>query len=297
MALALLTEKPSIWQYRGGSPDVDLPAFLLDVAQQQQVLARLLYNRNLHSLEEALAFLKPADPQDLRPVEELPDAEQALLRIEQALDSGEHILIYGDFDVDGITGTSIFYETLHHRLKANVSFYIPDRANEGHGLHASALLRLTSTRQVKLVITTDTGISNFNEISLLNGLKVDTIVTDHHELPEHLPLAVANVNPQRFADAETHRLGHLSGAGVAYKLCSALLKRRLPVQDAQDASDALLDLCAIGLVADMVPLVGENRLLVQLGLEQLNKRRRLGLDALLKNAGVGENATLNAWSF
>jgi single-stranded-DNA-specific exonuclease RecJ len=296
MALALLTEKPSIWQYRGGSPDVDLPAFLLDVAQQQQVLARLLYNRNLHSLEEALAFLKPADPQDLRPVEELPDAEQALLRIEQALDSGEHILIYGDFDVDGITGTSIFYETLHHRLKANVSFYIPDRANEGHGLHASALLRLTSTRQVKLVITTDTGISNFNEISLLNGLKVDTIVTDHHELPEHLPLAVANVNPQRFADAETHRLGHLSGAGVAYKLCSALLKRRLPVQDAQDASDALLDLCAIGLVADMVPLVGENRLLVRLGLEQLNKRRRLGLDALLKNAGVGENATLNAES-
>jgi single-stranded-DNA-specific exonuclease RecJ len=296
MAPALLTEKPSIWQYRGGSPDVDLPAFLLDVAQQQQVLARLLYNRNLHSLEEVLAFLKPADPQDLRPVEELPDAEQALLRIEQALDSGEHILIYGDFDVDGITGTSIFYETLHHRLKANVSFYIPDRANEGHGLHASALLRLTSTRQVKLVITTDTGISNFNEISLLNGLKVDTIVTDHHELPEHLPLAVANVNPQRFADAETHRLGHLSGAGVAYKLCDALLKRRLPVQDAQDASDALLDLCAIGLVADMVPLVGENRLLVQLGLQQLNKRRRLGLDALLKNAGVGENAVLNAES-
>jgi single-stranded-DNA-specific exonuclease RecJ len=296
MAQALLTDKPSIWQYRGGSPDVDLPAFLLEATKDQQVLARLLYNRNIQSPEEAATFLKPADPADIRPVEELPDAELALARIESALDSGEHILIYGDFDVDGITGTSIFYETLHHRLNANVSFYIPDRASEGHGLHASALLRLTSSRQVKLVITTDTGISNFNEISLLNGLKVDTIVTDHHELPEHLPLAVANVNPQRLEDVETHRLGHLSGAGVAYKLCDALLKRRLPMQDAQEASDALLDICAIGLVADMVPLLGENRLLVQLGLQQLNKRQRLGISRLLKNAGVGEDAVLNAES-
>lgn len=296
MAQALLTDKPSIWQYRGGSPDVEIPDFLLEATQGQQVLARLLYNRNIHSPEDAAVFLKPADPADIRPVEELPDAEIALERIEKALDSGEHILIYGDFDVDGITGTSIFYETLHHRLKANVSFYIPDRASEGHGLHASALLRLTSSRQVKLVITTDTGISNFNEVSLLNGLNVDTIVTDHHELPEHLPLAVANVNPQCLEDVETHRLGHLSGAGVAYKLCDALLKRRLPTQDAQEASDALLDICAIGLVADMVPLLAENRLLVQLGLQQLNKRQRLGINCLLKNAGVGEDVVLNAES-
>src|SRR5690606_19181150 len=122
-------------------------------------------------------------------------------------------------DVDGITGTSILYQALKQVLHANVSFYIPDRATEGHGLNTAALIRLTSSRQVKLVITTDTGITNFAEVSLLNGLKVDTVITDHHALPENLPLAVANVNPQRLlADQPEHPLGLLCGAGVAYKL-------------------------------------------------------------------------------
>lgn len=294
---ALLTDKPTIWQFRGGSPDVELPEALLNATtgeSGQQVLARLLYNRKIRSEADVASFLKSPDKADLLPVEALPDANLALERILKAIDAQEAILIYGDFDVDGITGTSIFYETLHRYLKANVSFYIPDRASEGHGLNANALLRLTSSRQIKLVITTDTGISNFNEISLLKGLNVDTIVTDHHELPENLPLSVANVNPQRLDDVETHRLGHLSGAGVAYKLCDALLKARLSETEAQHASDALLDICAIGLVADMVPLVGENRLLVQLGLMQLNQRKRLGLNALLKSAGVGEEVVLNA---
>ncbi|XVJ51060.1 MAG: single-stranded-DNA-specific exonuclease RecJ [Vampirovibrio sp.] len=296
MSTALLTDKPTLWQYRGGAPDCVLPPDLLSLVGEQAVLARLLYNRGLEEKTDAERFLKAPDEADLMPVETLPDAEIALNRIESAIEKHEAILIFGDFDVDGITGTSIFYETLHQVLKANVSFYIPDRAHEGHGLNANALLRLASSRQLKLVITTDTGISNFNEVSLLKGLGVDTIVTDHHELPENLPLAVANVNPQRLDDLETNRLGHLSGAGVAYKLCDALLKRRLPERIAQEASHRLRDLCAIGLVADMVPLLGENRLLVQLGLTQLNQRNRLGINALLKHAGVGEDTPLNAES-
>src|SRR5690606_2548810 len=105
---------------------------------------------------------------------ELPDMEPAVDRILKAIESQEAILIYGDFDVDGITGTSVLYETLKKHLKANASFYIPDRATEGHGLNTAALVRLTSSRKIKLVITTDTGITNFSEVSLLNGLGIDT---------------------------------------------------------------------------------------------------------------------------
>ena len=213
MPTALLSNQPATWQYRGGAPDLELPEAVLQRVEGNEVLARLLVNRGLETPEALDDFLKPPDIKDLLPVEMLDDAETALARIQQAITANEHILIYGDFDVDGLTGTSIFFETLHTRLKANCSYYIPDRASEGHGLHMAALLRLVSSRQVKLVITTDTGISNFNEIATLKGLGVETIVTDHHELPEHLPLAVANVNPQRFETPETHRLGMLSGAG------------------------------------------------------------------------------------
>jgi len=295
MAQAMMTDKPNTWQYRGGAPDVTLPADILAKVEGNEVLARLLVNRGITTLEAADIFLKEPSKEDLLDVHELEDADIALARIGQALDKNEHILIYGDFDVDGLTGSSIFYETLKTHLNANCSYYIPDRKDEGHGLNTPSLIRLKSSRQVGLLITTDTGISNFAEIAFLKGLGVDTIVTDHHELPENLPLSVANVNPQRFEDPEAHRLGQLSGAGVAYKLCAELLIQRMDDTDAAIAAgDGLLDLCAIGLIADMVPLVGENRLLVQLGLQQLAKRERLGVNLILKNAGVADDAELNS---
>jgi single-stranded-DNA-specific exonuclease RecJ len=294
MAQALLTKTQATWHYRGGSADVTLPTELLEAVNGQQVLARLLYNRGITTKRMAQAFLEAPSRERLCPVSELDDAEKAIARISLAIEKQEPILIFGDFDVDGLTGTSIFYETLHHHLGANVSYYIPDRASEGHGLNTAALLRLKSSRHLKLVITTDTGISNFNEVALLNSFGVDTIVTDHHELPEHLPLAHANVNPQRLEDVETHPLGNLSGAGVAFKLCDALLHQHLPTEAALAASNALLDLTAIGLVADMVPLIGENRVLVQLGLEQLNTRERMGTRILLEKAGIAPEKPLNA---
>jgi single-stranded-DNA-specific exonuclease RecJ len=275
----------NIWQYRGNSAAMgtQFPQDVLQAADGSPLLARLLANRGITTAEDIRAFL---DLESYQPTSgwELPDMEPAVERILNALDKNEPILIYGDFDVDGITGTSILYETLKKHLKANVSFYIPDRATEGHGLNSAALIRLTSSRQIKLVITTDTGITNFSEVSLLNGLGVDTIITDHHALPENLPPAVANINSQRL-DAK-HPMGQLCGAGVAYKLCEILLEKRLSAADAVCAAENLLDIVAVGTVVDMVPLLRENRYLVYRGLQVLNRRQRPGFNEILEQAGV-----------
>jgi single-stranded-DNA-specific exonuclease RecJ len=278
-----LTHTPTQWHYRGGQANVELPPELIQAAGGSELLARLLWNRETRTAEQAQAFLRPPLDQELADPFDLPDMDLAVERIGQALRNDEVILIYGDFDVDGITGTAILMETLTH-LGAKVSYYIPDRATEGHGLNATAVLRLASTRQCKLVITTDTGISNFNEISLLKGLGVDTIVTDHHELPEHLPPSVANVNSQRLEDPN-HPMAVLCGAGVAYLLCQLLLAEHRP-GDAEELTKALLDLVAVGIVADMVPLQRDNRVLVQRGLAVLHKRERLGLRCILEGANV-----------
>jgi single-stranded-DNA-specific exonuclease RecJ len=222
---------------------------------------------------------------------ELPDADKAIERLMAAIEGGENILIFGDFDVDGITGTSVLYDTLRH-LNANVSYYIPDRATEGHGLNAAALMRLVSSRKVKLVISTDTGITNFSEVSLLNGLGVDTIITDHHELPENLPPSVANVNPKLLED-QSHPLAGLAGVGVAFKLCELLLEA-MDEENAELVSQRLLDLVAIGTVADLAPLQGENRYLVHQGLPVIASRGRLGLQAILEAAGVAPEAKIMA---
>ncbi len=279
----------NIWQFRGPE-SVELTADILQAAEGAPLLAKLLLNRGISTPEEIQEFL---DLESYEPTSgwELPDMKVAVERILKALETQEHILIYGDFDVDGITGTSILYETLKY-LGANVSYYIPDRATEGHGLNTAAVIRLTSTRKVKLVITTDTGITNFNEVSLLNGLKVDTIVTDHHELPENLPPAIANVNPKRFPD-QSHPLAPLCGAGVAYKLCELLLETKKGEAGLLFANQ-LLDLTAIGTVADLASLLKENRYLVYQGLKILNTRGRLGIQKILEQAGTNPEAVLTS---
>ena len=286
----------NIWQFRGKSQEAgaSFPPSVLEAADGSPLLARLLANRGLTEPEDIRAFLdlEAYTPTDAH---ELPDMALAVERLAKAIESREPILIYGDFDVDGITGTSVLYETLKKRLNANVSFYIPDRATEGHGLNTASLVRLTSSRQIKLVVTTDTGITNFSEVSLLNGLGVDTIITDHHALPENLPPAIANVNPQRLlAENPEHPLGPLCGAGVAYKLCEVLLARFLPPVEAEVAREALLDIVAVGTVVDMVPLIRENRYLVYKGLQVLNRRKRLGLNEILAQANAPENAPINS---
>lgn len=286
----------NIWQFRGKAqePGASFPSSVLEAVDGSPLLARLLANRGLTEPDDIRAFL---DLDAYTPTEahELPDMALAVERLVKAIETREPILIYGDFDVDGITGTSVLYETLKKRLNANVSYYIPDRATEGHGLNTASLVRLTSSRQVKLVVTTDTGITNFSEVSLLNGLGVDTIITDHHALPENLPPAIANVNPQRLlADNPEHPLGPLCGAGVAYKLCEVLLAHFLPPAEAEAAREALLDIVAVGTVVDMVPLIRENRYLVYKGLQVLNRRNRLGFNEILAQANAPENAPINS---
>ncbi len=287
----------NIWQFRGQSTasGATYTKDVLETTDGSPLLARLLANRGITEPEQIRAFLNLEDYQP-HSGWELPDMQPAVERILKAIEGNQAILIYGDFDVDGITGTSVLYETLKKHLKANVSFYIPDRATEGHGLNTAALIRLTSSRNVKLVITTDTGITNFAEVSLLNGLGVDTIVTDHHALPENLPPAIANVNSQRLLTEvdPDHPMGHLCGAGVAFKLCEILLEKLLDATQARQAAENLLDIVAVGTVVDMVPLVHENRWLVYRGLQVLNRRLRPGFNEILELGGVKPDATITS---
>lgn len=286
----------NIWQFRGHASEsgAPFPKDVLDAVDGSPLLARLLANRGVHTPDDIRAFLNLQEYQPTSALE-LPDITQAVERLVRAIETQESILIYGDFDVDGITGTAVLYETLKKHLNANVSYYIPDRATEGHGLNTAALVRLTSSRKVKLVVTTDTGITNFSEVSLLNGLGVDTIITDHHALPENLPPAIANVNPQRLLEKNPlHPLGPMCGAGVAYKLCELLLERFLEPAEAAMAQESLLDIVAVGTVVDMVPLVRENRYLVYKGLQVLNRRKRLGFNELLAQAGNNPESTITS---
>ncbi|MFM7468847.1 MAG: single-stranded-DNA-specific exonuclease RecJ [Vampirovibrionales bacterium] len=264
---------------------------LLSSTHHDALLAKLLYARGVHTPEEAQRWLNPEqfdafytkqDPKALT-AWALPDADLAIERIIQALETQETIVVYGDFDVDGVTGTAIFVETLQ-ALKAHVHWYIPDRLSESHGLNAKALVKLVALQKPKLLITTDTGIMNHKEIQLLKNLKVDTIVTDHHGLPEEMPPAVACVNPRRLEDA-SHPLKHLCGAGTAYKVCVALIEQLKP-KGYKKLIEKLADLAAIGTVADLVPLVGENRRIVQRGLPAIATRKRFGLKCLLEKAGL-----------
>jgi len=268
-----------VWTYKEQSLGAISPA-LVEACGNQPLLAKLLALRGITEPDEAKAFLNLEDYQPTSG-HVFEGMSLAVERIQAAIQREEPILVYGDFDVDGITGTAILMECLKE-LKANVSYYVPSRHTEGHGMHTGSLCRLVSSRQVKLVITTDTGSSNFNEVSLLNGLKVDTIITDHHELPEHLPPALAILNPKLLPPDSP--LAMMSGAGVAYKLCEILL--------GPEKSEKLMDLCAIGTVVDLVPLLRENRYLVWQGLKILNRRKRLGIQALLEEAHINETAPL-----
>ena len=286
------------WQKKSPEPPAaDVQQALTKVTEGSGMVAQMLANRGLTSAETAHQFLHPEDMAP-RPATDLPHLEKGLARMAYAVQNNEPILIYGDFDVDGVTGTSILYDTLKHQLNANVTYYIPHRAHEGHGLNVSALLKLVSARQVKVVITTDTGISSFNEVSLLNSFNVDTIITDHHELPEHLPPSLANINPKLLDDPK-HPQFQLSGAGVAFLFCKALLEECQPDNPELSKNlERLSVLAAIGLIADVVPLIDDNRYWVRKGLAVLNRRKEgiipVGIQAILDAAGVADDATVTS---
>ncbi len=217
----------------------------------------------------------------------LPDMDKACERIKSAIDSNEKITIFGDYDADGVTSTALLYSYLS-KNGANVDYYIPDRAGEGYGMSVSAIECLKE-RGTSLIITVDNGISAIEEIEKAKELSIDVVVTDHHQVGEVLPDAVAVVDPHR-KDCELD-FREWAGVGVAFKLVSALADC-----DAYDLLEEYGDILAIGTIADIVALKGENRILVRAGLAVLNEALingtlRKGLKALIDESGATKNMT------
>ena len=218
----------------------------------------------------------------------LKDMVPAVNRILQAIKQEEVICVYGDFDADGVSSTALLVTALQ-LAGGRVGPYIPDRVDEGYGLNMDALTRVAQKAQ--LMITVDCGIRSVAEVRHAMQHGMDVIVTDHHSVGSELPPALAVINPRR-KDC-TSRFERLAGVGVAYRLAQAVLRAvsqqhwgRLQDEDVPEIEESLLDLVAIGTVADVMPLLGENRSLVQRGLDQLNRTQRPGLEALITHADL-----------
>lgn len=245
------------------------PQALVDMGLPLQ-LARILWARGVHTPQEAEAFLRPS-VDDLHAPLLLHDMHEAVNRIKAALAADEHITVYGDYDVDGVCASAILVEALRaHGAKAD--WYIPSRHKEGYGLNPQAVAALAQT--TRLLVTVDCGITSVEEAALAKTLGLDLIITDHHEPPERLPEAIAVVDPL----LGNYPFPRLCGAGVAFKLAWALF--------GQDALEDLWELAALATVADIVPLLGENRIIVREGLARMQGTRRAGLRALRAVSGL-----------
>jgi single-stranded-DNA-specific exonuclease len=249
---------------------------LVDEIHVTPLVASLLVNRGLDNPEEARAFLFN-EKQEFHDPYLLNDMDKAVIRIKKAVDAKEAILIFGDYDADGVTSTTVMMKTLQE-LGANVQFYIPNRFTEGYGPNEGAF-RYAHEIGIALIITVDTGIAAIHEASVAKELGIDLIITDHHEPGPELPDAFAIVHPK--LGEGSYPFAHLAGVGVAFKLAHALLG---------EAPEHLLPFVAIGTIADLVPLKDENRLIVQKGLILLRETENVGLHALLKLAGVDQSS-------
>ena len=274
--------KQSKWIYPERQP---ISEELLKTAGSE-VIANLLINRGIDTHKKAEIFLNPHKIQLSSPFV-FNDMGKTVARIKKAVENNEHIVVYGDFDADGVTSTSLLFKTFQH-IGANFSYYIPDRIEEGHGLNSGAICKLISAKKAKVIITVDCGISNIVEITLAKSLGTDVIVTDHHEAPEILPPAYAIINPkspdalsENLPSDEIKSLTCLAGVGVAYKLACAVLAEF----DKSEFHEEIMYLAAIGTIADVVPLLGENRYIVKRGLELIGEKKPFGVMKILETAG------------
>lgn len=240
----------------------------------------LLRKRGLSDDAAIVDFLQPRYENNLGDPFLMTDMDKAVARITKAVKSGETVAVYGDYDIDGIASTTLMLETLQ-QLGLKPLSYIPDRYDEGYGLHIKALEQLVK-EGVTLVVSVDCGITSVEEAAWAREHTLDLIITDHHEVPDEIPPAIAVVNPHRPGD--TYPFKELSGSGVAFAVTRAL-QQRTGIPEA-GREKWLLDLVALGTVCDVMPLVGENRTLVYFGLKVLRKTRRVGLVALAQSAGL-----------
>lgn len=245
------------------------------------IVRTLLERRGIAEPSEQERFLNPDFARDTHDPFLLADMEVAIARVCEAVRAKERIAIYADFDCDGIPGAAVLFETFKKIGHENIEVYIPHRDREGYGFHTGAIDSLKE-RGVSLIITVDVGTVAFEGVAHARRLGIDVIVTDHHELKDTLPDCIV-INPKR----GEYPFRDLCGAGVAWKLASALLKKYKEPSFIQEGWEKwLLDLVAIATVADLVPLLGENRALVHFGLTVLRKSRRPGLRALATAARV-----------
>ena len=262
---------PRVWRTLpppppGFAADIGLPPFQ----------ARLLYNRGIRRRSDVQPYLAAGESLRHDPAL-LPDMDRAVTRLRKALRSGERIGVFGDFDADGITGTALLARALN-RLGGTTICYLPHRVHEGHGLNETAV-RVLRDRGVSLLVTVDCGATSVEEIDLAASLGIDTIVTDHHALLGDPPAAYALIDPMRIDSSYPYP--HLTGVGMSFKLVEALythLGKSVPLH--------LLELAALGTVADVAPLTGENRYIVRRGLEYLNATQSPGIRALAAGAGL-----------
>ncbi len=291
------------WQINPVAP----PEFFSSLPEIEPVIAQILWNRGLRSATVARAFLSDAlEPElslDLTGNKDLVFYNPFLFRDMQAavdiivkhIKARNKIVVYGDYDADGVTAAVVLSEALK-TLQAMVDVYLPDRVSEGYGLNKSALDQIKE-QGVSLVITVDNGIRNKDEVDYAHRLGLEVIITDHHVLPENrsdLP-ACPVIDP---ADAEDkYPWPFLAGVGVAFKLvCALLYQATLPAKQKFLIAERSLDLVAVGTIADMVSLLGENRFLVKRGLSILNQNRRLGLKALFQTAKIALDRPLEEWN-
>jgi single-stranded-DNA-specific exonuclease len=262
------------------APEPD-PELLQDISAKvrlDKTVVKILFNRQIDNADAIRQFLQPS-LNDLQDPFTMYGMEKAVSRILEALRSNEKIMVYGDYDVDGITAASLLYLVLN-KLGAQVIYYLPNRLVEGYGLSIDGI-REASAKGVGLIISVDTGVTAVEEVKYAASLGIECILTDHHEPGEVLPEPVALVNPKQKDCA--YAGGELSGVGVAFKLAQALYQR---LQQDQVELEEHLDLVALGTAADIVPLIGENRILTKFGIRQISRTTKPGLKSLTFVSGL-----------
>ena len=253
---------------------------------EKSLIKKLLVSRGINSEEDIYEFLHPLEMKLTHP-NVFTDMGKCVERLSQAIDNKETIVIHGDFDADGVTSTSLLYKTFKY-LGADVHYFIPNRESEGHGFDTKALVKIMTQIKPKVIISCDCGISNVEAVNFLNSFKIDVIITDHHEAPEELPNAYAIINPkapnaldESLSAKQIMNLTSLAGVGVAFKTAQALLEKYNKLEFISE----ILPFVAVGTVADVVPLIGENRYFVTKGLELISNGKHWGLAKLLESAG------------
>ena len=250
-----------------------------------KVLTNLLVQRGITTFEDAKLFFRPAIT-DLHDPFLMKDMDKAIDRLEQALEEGQRILVYGDYDVDGTTSVALVYSFIKSFYE-NVDFYIPDRYKEGYGI-SFAGIDYAVTNNCSLIIALDCGIKALDKVDYANERKIDFIICDHHRPGEQLPKAFAVLDPKR--DDCNYPFDELSGCGIGFKLIRAYAQRNdIPFEELEK----YLDLVAISTAADIVPIFGENRTLVHFGLQRLNALGRPGIKAILDLSNIKKPLTVS----